>query len=112
GGRPERAPAGRSSPRLEVAARGDLDPRAPERHVERTREGLREVQLSRSLGPEAVVDPVGEETEGELAAEETENMEEGHGVGPSAHRDEDGRAPGDEGVVAHGAAHEGDERGR
>jgi hypothetical protein len=98
--------------RLQVAARRDDDPRPIEWHLEGTREGLRQVQLSRSLDPEAVVDPVSEQPECPFAAEQAEDMEQRHRVGSAADRNEHRRASADESVVAHGGAHEGDQRGR
>ena len=112
GRRPKRVPPCGAGPCLEIAARGYPDPGALERHVEGPREALGGVQLSRSLCPEAVVDPVGEEAERQLAAQEGEDVEKGHRVGSAADGDDDGRPSSDEPVLAHGGSREGDERGR
>ncbi len=103
-GPPARAPAG--------CRRARRRPRPPEWHVERAREGLGQVELSRGLRPEPVVDAVGEESEGELPPQEPEHVEERHRVGPAAHGDEDGVTPRDEPMLAHGGPHERDEGGR
>jgi len=112
GRRRERLPARGPSPCLQVAAGADQDARPLERYVEGASERLGQVQLCRSLGPETVIDSVCEEAEGQLPSQEAENMEEGHRVRSAAHRHDDGRAASDEPMVAHGGAHERDQRGR
>ncbi len=112
GGLPERLPAGRPRSGLQVAAGTDGHPGAFEGHLERAREGLGLVQLERSFRAQSVIDPLSEQAERELSAQEPEDVEERHRIHSAAHRDEHGVAPSDEGTVAHDGAYERDEGGR
>lgn len=64
GRRSQGVPPCAASARLQVASRSNDELRPVERHLERTREALRKVQLSRGRASEAMVDPVGEQPEG------------------------------------------------
>ena len=56
------------------------------------RVGLGEIELSRSLGPQAMVDAVRHDREPEFRREADEHREEGHRVRTAAHRHEDRRS--------------------
>jgi hypothetical protein len=59
-----------------------------------------------------MVDPVGEQAERQLRAEERQDVEERHGIGTAAHRDQDRLPPGDQAVLSDRGARERDQRGR
>lgn len=68
-GSTQRRPSRLAGPSLEIAAPRHIDPRSPERHAELARKALGEIELSRSLGPEPMVDAMGPQRHAHLGPE-------------------------------------------
>jgi hypothetical protein len=101
----ERRTPGVARARLQIPPRRHIHCRAGEGDAQPFRERARRAELGGGLLAEAVVHAVGDQTEGGRAAaafvaQVRENVEEGHRIGASAHRDEDARARWERGARA------------
>jgi hypothetical protein len=102
-------PSSHPRPRLEVSPWLQRDFRAGERHIERPRKGLGQVELVCRLGAQAVVDAVGEEAESVAAAEQGEHVHHGRRIRTAAHGRKHESATRDEPVFTERCARKRDE---
>lgn len=106
----QRLPPRVARARLEIAAPRHVDARSAELDAIRRCETLRQIELSRSFGAKAVIDAMGGDGQAQLRAESNEDGEEGHRVGPTAHRDEDTGAGLEAALSFEGATRDREER--
>jgi hypothetical protein len=97
--------------RLKVSPARHRHARAPERHAERVREALGDVELPSGFRPQPVIDPVRDERMPHASPKERKHVKERHRVGPAAHSGKHDVPAGEERVGPDGARGEGDEGG-